>query len=78
MKKKRTGRITVEDYVKAVKKADRAIQLENSSGFKSVTKVHKSKKTYSRKEGKKTDFNTLLFFVQNIFCTPTYYSFSAK
>jgi len=67
MKKEITGRITVKDYVKAVKKADRAIGLENSSGFRAVTKVHKSKKAYNRKEGKKSDFDTLLFYVQSLF-----------
>jgi len=52
-KKKKTGRITIEDYIKAVKKADREIQLETSVGWTSTTKVHKSKKVYSRKNNKK-------------------------
>lgn len=48
-KNKNKGKITIEDYIKAVKKADRDIQLERSVGWVSTTKVHKSKKTYSRK-----------------------------
>jgi hypothetical protein len=52
---------TTHDYIKAVKRADREIALENSSGFKAVTKVHKSKKAYDRKESKKIDFDTLFF-----------------
>lgn len=35
--------------MKAVKKADREMELENSVGFKCTTRVHKSKKTYNRK-----------------------------
>lgn len=61
MKKK--DKITVQDYIKAVKKADRDIDLENSSGFKSTTRVHKSKKVYNRKEGKKTDFEPSFFSI---------------
>ncbi len=58
MKKKKTsGRITMDDFIKAVKKADREIQLHQSVGFKSHTQVHKSKKIYDRKEGKKIDFD---------------------
>lgn len=58
MAKKRKGknkdyRITVEDYIKAVKKANREIELEQHSGWKRTTSVHKSKKEYSRKENKK-------------------------
>jgi hypothetical protein len=65
MKKRMKSKITVQDYIKAVKKADREISLHNSSGFRSVTKIHKSKKTYSRKEGKKIDFYPP-FILQNL------------
>jgi hypothetical protein len=58
---KQKMKITVKEYIKAVKKADRAIALENSSGFKSTTRIHKSKKTYNRKEGKKIDFEPSFF-----------------
>ncbi len=51
-KKKLSGKITIEDYVRAVKKADREIQLENNTGWVSTNKIHKSKKTYSRKNNK--------------------------
>lgn len=56
MKKKKNqerGKITIQDYIKAVKKADRETQLETNAGFKAVTKVHKSKKLYNRKRDKK-------------------------
>lgn len=55
MSKKRNtrGKITIEDYIKAVKKADRDIQLENSVGWVTTTKVHKNKKVYDRKRDKK-------------------------
>ena len=43
------------DNIKAIKKADREIDLENNPGFKAITKVHKSKKHYCRKN-KPTDF----------------------
>lgn len=46
-------RITVKDYVKAVKKADREIELTRQAGWKSIHKVHKSKKLYDRKSLKK-------------------------
>ncbi len=55
--KKKKNRITQDDYIRAVKKANREIELENSTGFKAVTRIHKSKKAYNRKEGKKIDFD---------------------
>ncbi len=70
-KRKLSKRITVKEYIKAVKKADRAIALENSSGFTSTTKIHKSKKTYNRKEGKNIDFEPSFFCTKASFCTPT-------
>ncbi|NDW09281.1 hypothetical protein [Dysgonomonas sp. 520] len=50
---KKKTKITVQDYIKAVKKANRDIQMESSIGWSSVTKVHKSKKIYDRKRIKK-------------------------
>jgi hypothetical protein len=76
-KKKQTNRITTEDYIKAVKKADRELSLQNSIGFRATTKVHQSKKAYKRKEGKKIDFDTLFFLCKTFVCTPIY-SFAAK
>lgn len=49
MKKNTKKRITITDYIKAVKKADREIQMENSIGWTSTSKIHKSKKVYDRK-----------------------------
>ena len=52
MRKKKNqerGRITIQDYIKVVKKADRESQLETNIGFTTITKVHKSKKLYTRK-----------------------------
>lgn len=56
MKKKKSperGKITIQDYIKAVKKADRETQLETNVGFTATTKVHTSKKIYNRKNNKK-------------------------
>lgn len=52
-------KITSADYIKAIKKADRETQLAEQAGFRSVTKVHKNKKTYDRKDNKRacTDTN---------------------
>ncbi|WP_029904389.1 hypothetical protein [Prevotella sp. 10(H)] len=52
-KKKQKSKISVEDYIKAIKKADRENELERSAGWRRVTNVHKSKKVYSRKTQKK-------------------------
>jgi hypothetical protein len=45
MKKKL--QITLIDYMKAIKIADREINLDN--GFKSAERIFKTKKTYNRK-----------------------------
>ena len=42
-----------QDYMKAIKKADREMDLESNPGFRSLTKIHRSKKQYTRK-GRKT------------------------
>jgi len=41
---------TTIDYIKANRKGSRDAALENSTGFTAIRKVHKSKKTYSRKD----------------------------
>lgn len=46
-------RITEEDFIKSVKKADREIELQNQPGFKRITNVHKSKKKYDRRRDRK-------------------------
>lgn len=53
-KKKGTSKISIEDYIKAVKKADRENELSQSAGWKRITSIHKSKKIYDRKRDKKT------------------------
>lgn len=55
-RKKNIGKITVSDYIKAVKKADREIQIETTIGWTATTKVHRSKKTYSRKNKNKKGY----------------------
>ena len=52
-KKKVQGKITIEDYVKAVKKADREDELSQQAGWTRKTFVHKNKKAYNRKTEKK-------------------------
>ncbi|MFV0537198.1 MAG: hypothetical protein ACK5M3_07480 [Dysgonomonas sp.] len=52
-KKKTDGKIKIEDYIKAVKKADREDELSRSAGWKRITNIHQSKKTYNRKRDKK-------------------------
>ena len=52
-KKKTTGKITVEDYIKAIKMADRDKELSLSAGWKRITSVHKNKKLYNRKTQRK-------------------------
>lgn len=42
-------RITQKDYIKANRKASREIELEDKTGFVAKHKIHKSEKTYSRK-----------------------------
>lgn len=43
------GKFTKESIMKANKIASREIELENSNGWKSVTKKHKSNRDYNRK-----------------------------
>lgn len=52
-KNKKGHKITIEDYIKAVKKTDREINLENQAGWISTNKIHESKKVYNRKNNKK-------------------------
>jgi hypothetical protein len=43
------------DYIKVNRKGSRAAELENSTGWKSICKVHKSKKSYNRKNKSKIE-----------------------
>ena len=47
----------IDDYLKVIKKTDREIEMENNPGFKSKTKIHKSKKAYDRKRSNDNDFD---------------------
>jgi len=38
-----------KDYIKANRRGSRDAELENSSGWKAIHKIHPSKKTYNRK-----------------------------
>jgi len=52
MKKKRqtTKSLTMEDYIKAAKRGNREAEQELlGPGFHSKTRIHKSKKLYTRK-----------------------------
>ena len=40
------------DFIKAVNRGSREAELENSTGWTSKTKVHKSPRDYNRKDGK--------------------------
>lgn len=51
-KKALNPQITVEDYVKAIKIADREMEQSFRPGWAAKVKVHASKKTYNRKHYK--------------------------
>lgn len=52
-KKKKVGKITLEDYIKAIKKANREAELSEFNGWRRTTSIHKNKKAYDRKLAKK-------------------------
>jgi len=54
-KKNISMKVTVDDYIKAVKIADRELQQTLSSGWISTHKIHPSKKTYNRRENKRIE-----------------------
>ena len=47
---------TIDNYIKANRKGSRDAELEFSTGFKSVRKVHTSKKNYTRKSKHKSEY----------------------
>lgn len=52
------GKITKEDSLKALRIANREIELENSNGWVCTHKVHKTEKNYNRNtKHKKTNFD---------------------
>lgn len=51
IKKAKTVIIGMDDYMKAVRKADREAEMQLlGPGFHSMNRIHRSKKSYSRKE----------------------------
>lgn len=51
-KQKSNTKITIEDFIKAVKKADREEELAQQAGWTRKTSIHKNKKLYDRKRDK--------------------------
>jgi len=51
------GRITFEHIMTANKKASREMNLENATGWNSVSKSHKSEKDYTRKSKHKKTYS---------------------
>lgn len=49
----KTLKINIDDYIYANKVASRNEELEDNGQFKSITKIHNSKKIYNRKRNKK-------------------------
>lgn len=54
---KKIKKLSISEYIKANRKGSREAELENSSGFKSTHKIHKSKKIYNRKNYGKREYN---------------------
>jgi hypothetical protein len=50
------GKFSLKDHIKANKKASREISLQNSTGWVSSHKVHKTEKNYTRKMKHKSDY----------------------
>lgn len=50
------GKFTIQDAIKAERKASREISLQNSTGWVSTHKVHKSEKNYTRKTKHKLSY----------------------
>lgn len=50
-------KFTIKDTIKANKIASREISLENSTGWSSTHKIHKSIKSYSRKPKHKKTYS---------------------
>ena len=51
------GRVTKSDIMKANKKASREMNLDNATGWNSVSKSHKSVKDYTRKPKHKKTYS---------------------
>jgi hypothetical protein len=48
-------KLTIEDYVKAVKIADREMEQSFRPGWTAKVKIHASKKTYNRKANRRIE-----------------------
>lgn len=63
---------SIEDYIKANRKASREEELERNGGrWVAKDRPHKNKKAYNRKEGKRINFDYPLFMFNKL-----YYLFS--
>jgi hypothetical protein len=51
------GKITKEQIIKSRKKTSREIEVQNSIGWTSTHKVHKTVKNYTRKPKYKKDYS---------------------
>jgi hypothetical protein len=51
------GKVTFEDIITANRKASREMNLENSTGWNSVSKAYKSVKDYTRKPKHKKTYS---------------------
>lgn len=51
-----------DDVIKANRRGSREAEQENSTGFQSVTKAHRNKKKYNRKEHKNYMKNLALLY----------------
>ena len=62
-KKKKKKNNIQEDVIKAMRKANREIELERNGGrWIAVNRPHKNKKKYDRKRDSKVDLESLYFF----------------
>lgn len=63
MKKKKKKNNIQEDVIKAMRKANREIELERNGGrWIAVNRPYKNKKKYDRKRDSKVDLEPLYFF----------------
>ena len=63
MKKKKKKNNIQEDVIKAMRKANREIELERNGGrWIAINRPHKNKKKYDRKRDSKVDLESLYFF----------------
>ena len=68
MKKKKKKNNIQEDVIKAMRKANREIELERNGGrWIAVNRPHKNKKKYDRKRDSKVDLESLYFLPLTFF-----------